>query len=127
MYWQSSTYFRNDFFELDIRQGIIYGKFFCNYLTLSIAEQSYHQFVRITGGKPHLILSDCRYIRKIDKEARKFLAANDTPEHIKAGAILIKSPAQELMGNIFIYFNRPPIPACVFSDEEAAIKWLQKF
>ncbi|MDH5365563.1 MAG: hypothetical protein OEW67_01145 [Cyclobacteriaceae bacterium] len=61
-------------------------------------------------------------------EARNFYAKD--PEHIKlytACALLTDSPMGKVLANFFMGFNKPLKPTRMFTDLEAAEKWIDSF
>jgi len=41
--------------------------------------------------------------------------------------MIVKNTFQETIGNIFIFLNRPAVPARLFTDKKEAIKWLENY
>lgn len=78
-------------------------------------------------GRKHPLLIDLKHLQSITPEARAYFSARDRETDICAFAFLIHSNFQRMVGNIFIQFNRPPIPTRLFTNEEEARAWLREF
>jgi hypothetical protein len=42
-------------------------------------------------------------------------------------AMVVGSPVQRMLGNIFLKISRPPYPSQLFADEGSALLWLKTF
>lgn len=91
---------------------------------LKIAKQIVSDRLKFTGKEDLVVLIYDEGITNVDREARLYLASEEANKHIKAGAIINKSPFTSVVGNIFIKLNKPAIPCKLFSNEEKAVKWL---
>lgn len=78
-------------------------------------------------GRKHPLLIDLKYLKSITPDARAYFSARDRETDICAFAFLIHSNFQRMVGNIFIQFNRPPIPTRLFTVEADALSWLRTF
>lgn len=78
-------------------------------------------------GRKHPLLIDLKHLQSITPEARSYFSARDRETDISAFAFLIHSNFQRMVGNIFIQFNRPPLPTKLFNEEEDALVWLKEF
>lgn len=76
-------------------------------------------------GRKHPLLIDLKHLQSITPDARAYFSARDRETDICAFAFLIHSNFQRMVGNIFIQFNRPPIPTKLFTDENQALAWLR--
>lgn len=119
--------FKHVNFEMWIEDGVFHIVVLSDSFTLDMTKESVRERIRITQGKPYPMLSDSRKVVDFDKEARKYLAHNDQVVNLKAGAILIKTRLQKSLGNFFIHFNKPSIPARLFTVREEALAWLEGF
>ena len=115
------------YIKLRMRDGIL----FCTYsdnleIGLEIAKHCVKARIELAKGKAYPVLIDGRGVRFITKEARDYLGKEGSAQII-AGAMIVGSPLTQMLGNIFMRLNRPASPARLFTDEEAAKIWLQKF
>ena len=72
------------------------------------------------------VLMDISELIYIDKESRKY-AAEHIPNTITAFALLAQSDLSKAIANMYIKFDKPPIPTKIFYSEEEAIDWLKQF
>jgi hypothetical protein len=82
--------------------------------------------MELSNGVTRPMFTDARNAKDIDKEARDYLGKHGT-EYVKAGAFLIKSQLQLIVGNLFFAFNKPPVPSKLFMNEDEALRWLEQF
>ena len=122
----SGTYFKNEVIELWLENGIVYAIYTKNaVITLEIAKEIVYERLRIVGARTYPSLSDYTGNMQITKEARAFFASSESIKQVSAGAFLVKNLIQQFLGNAFLKFNKPTIPARIFSNKEDAIKWLE--
>jgi hypothetical protein len=122
----SEDHFRDDFFDLKLENDLFIGRYLCSHVTLDIVKTIYEARIKIAKGRRCRAFLDATLVKKVDKEAREFLAGKDNPDELIAGAIVIKSNVQKTMGNLYIYFNKLPIPTRIFTNEKTALRWLRK-
>ncbi len=82
---------------------------------------------KIGGNKKHLILIIAGKYALADKEARDFAAGEYGNKYTIAGAFVIKSLAQKILGNAYLKVNKPLTPTALFDSEEKAVAWLKTF
>ena len=76
---------------------------------------------------PLLCLSNISALKKVSKEARDYLGLPEMMEIVKVNAIIANSTLSKIVGNLFLMFSKPIIPTKIFTDEAAALAWLQQF
>lgn len=71
------------------------------------------------------VIADIREVSVgADRQAREYYVSEES-SRLKLGmAMLVKSPMQRMLGNVFFRINRPPYPSKMFSDESKALSWL---
>ena len=57
-------------------------------------------------------------------EARKYFASEAGTRNIIKGAFIVKSNFVKILINAFLMVNKPSVPAKIFTNKEAAFKWL---
>jgi hypothetical protein len=96
-------------------------------ITLEDAVELEAALNKLVEGKGKLpSLGDFRNIRSINKEARDYFSNDNYTKNLTKGATLVDSPISKLFGNIFLGFNKLPIPYRIFTNEKEAIKWLKE-
>lgn len=123
----NTDYFISFNLKMWIDDGIFRVNIFSENIDLNIVQTGVRERLKICGGESYPLLSDCRRIKNVDKEARAFLAKPENTVLISAGALLVNNQLQKVLGNFFIQINKPPVPARLFTDESEAIAWLQQF
>ena len=80
---------------------------------------------RLAEEVPRGVIADIRDVTTgADRSAREYYVSHES-SRLKTGmAMLVSSPLQRMLGNIFFRINRPPYPSRMFADEQDAIHWL---
>jgi len=89
-------------------------------------KEQHEAALKLTQGKKYAVLLDARTVLSATPEARAFGALPEIHKNIIAQAILVTSLANKLMGNFYIKFNKPPVPAQLFKTEKGAMDWLRE-
>lgn len=107
------------------RDRVFRGEFLAgSEVTLEDAKANIAATARLTGGRRTLILVDLRGVRSQSPEARAYFTGAEASAVTAAVALVVGSPLSRAIGNFFLGFNRPPMPARLFTDESAAEAWL---
>ncbi len=96
-------------------------------VNLQDVQASVRAVSEVCGGKRCPILVDMRGLMSMDREARVFLAGEETAKVESAAALLISSPLTRAIGNFFMGLNKPLIPTRLFTSEAEALVWLKGF
>jgi hypothetical protein len=75
------------------------------------------------GRGPVPVLVDMRQLAKADKAAREHFTSEDA--QATAVALLVGSSVSKVVANFIIGMKRMPVPTRMFTDENAAVSWLQ--
>jgi hypothetical protein len=62
----------------------------------------------------------------IDKDAREYGSSKEGNNHTHGAALLVKSMAQQLIGEYYVKFNHPRYPTQVFHKRENALSWIRE-
>lgn len=73
------------------------------------------------------LLIDIRKIKSITREARSYFSVNGRETHITAFAILAESELTRVIANFFFKLNGSSVPAKMFTEEQKALAWLNKY
>ncbi len=74
------------------------------------------------------VVADLRNITTgADREARKYYIQEESAQFKLAMAMLVNSPLQRMIGNLFLKLNKPPYPTRLFRLEKEALAWLKEF
>ena len=95
------------------------------YQSLGDAKENLAAAITETGGRRRPLLIDIRSARPLEADARHHYSGQTLIERFSAMALLIEaSPFGRIMGNVYLRIARPGIPTLLFSDEAAAVEWL---
>lgn len=78
------------------------------------------------GGKRICWVGEITNGTAADKATRD-LAAAETPDFIKALALISQSPFASMAANLFLALGKPPYPTKVFTSENKAKEWIKQF
>ena len=80
----------------------------------------------LTEGVKTPVLADLRNVTTgANRQARKYYTLEESCRSKLGMAMLVQSPVQRMLGNLFVKINKPPYPTRLFSDEEEALIWLR--
>lgn len=114
-----------DIFLLDGIVWVIYGE--NARITADKARIIVSERLKVTNGISRPTLADCRNGTSIDKASRAIFASEDAMKNVTAGALLFNNPIHRMFINAYLWFDKPPLPTAVFTDEKKAIEWLQLY
>jgi len=81
-------------------------------------------YATLSGGPPAPVVVDIRAFTAVTASARKYAASAEHGAAIEAVALIVGSPVSRVIGNFWLGIDRPPYPARLFTDPEAAQRWL---
>lgn len=96
-------------------------------LNIDMVKEIVKTRLEFINDKPKLVLVLNQGVVSMDKKARDYLSSKDGLRGCIAGAIVLDSPFGSFLGNFFLAVTKPRMPARIFSNKEAALKWLDKF
>ena len=86
--------------------------------------------IKICENIPRPVIVDTRNINQayMTYAARDYIARSKKLARIgKCNAFLVNSFSNRIKVRAYVIINRPPCPAKIFSDEQAAIEWCKRF
>lgn len=87
----------------------------------------FEECVKFADHKRFYFIIDLRRIvMQSTPESRKFYASNPWNKYRLADALVVKSPAQKILVNFFIQFNKPKVPTKTFTSMGAALAWIKQ-
>lgn len=96
------------------------------WLNINDAHEFLAMLEEITGGIPHRVLFIPGRHMSADKESRTYMASDAGMKYTSALAVVVRSVAHRIIGNLFIVIDRPKRPVQNFNSESDAIDWLKK-
>jgi hypothetical protein len=93
-------------------------------ITGDLARVTLTELAMLTGSKRVPVLADIRNLKSMTREARKHYGR--VTDVVLAIALLVASPATQVIANFFLGLNRPDVPTEMFTDEAQARAWLRR-
>lgn len=93
-------------------------------LDISMALDTVDKRRVVTNNKKVGVLITSKNLKSITKEARDYLSSNKSSDGLQAAAIVTESRIASVIANVFVYYNKPPLPIKIFSDKQKAVDWL---
>jgi hypothetical protein len=73
-----------------------------------------------------MMLIDFGHGATVDKDAREYGSSKEGNNHTHGAAIVVRSMAQQLIGDYYLKFNHPRYPTRVFYKREKALAWIKE-
>ena len=108
------------------KEGILYAILNNRKRTLELQKANFDFVREFTKNQPVCILVDATLIKVDDKESRDYTAL-EMPKLYKAMAVMSASPFGRFIFNVFLRLKKPSIPTRLFTSEEEARKWLERY
>jgi hypothetical protein len=110
------------------KNGIFHVRYNAETITLEAAKKWVAEVKReFADVLPAPTISDISNQKTFAKEVRDYMASSEVLDMMTAGALVAGSVVARVVGNFFLMFSKPPIPAKLFSDEASARKWLEQY
>lgn len=101
------------------------------HITLEVAKICVEDRLKFTNGKYFPIVVFMKEIKEISKEAKAFLASEQSMDGITAGAFVVENHMQRLIASVFIslYINMSEgkVPSKLFSNKGSAMAWAKQY
>jgi len=110
-------------------QGIVWFRFRpSDSHSLADAREIVAAHVALAEGTDSPVLADLRGTSTgADRDARTYYSSSEGAHLKSAMAMVVDSPVQRMLGNIFLRFNKPPYPTRLLAGPDEAIEWLEQF
>lgn len=96
-------------------------------VTLDDAKEVIAVFKQLCAGKRLPAFIDSKTLKSISREARQYLASDEVAACVSAIALVVGTPVSKVFGNCFLAIRNRKVPTRLFTSDEAAKAWLQKF
>lgn len=81
----------------------------------------------LANGVNTRVLADLRNITTgANRQARRYYCEEESSRWKLGMAMLVNSPVQRMLGNLFMMLNKPPYPTRLFKEEADALAWLKE-
>ena len=94
-------------------------------MTVSEASQVIEWTTSISKGNKYKMLYIPEQGANISPEIRETLADPSRAERVIADAMVVSNFPHRLLADFYLRFNKPSVPTKLFSNEEAARRWLE--
>lgn len=118
---------QNNYVKIELYHSILVATWQNISIDTNIAKDAVKSRLEVSSGISYPVLINIKSVIKVTKEARDFLASEEGCRGVTASAIVVNSALTSMIGNFFIRVSKPLVPTRLFTDENAAIKWLSAF
>ena len=116
------------FRSVEYKDDILYIRYKGLTATLAEMKEFVGQLKQLFGDLyPLPLLTNISKQKSPKKEVRDYIASPEVSSLTTASAIVANSTLSKIASNLFLVFNKPTIPVKIFTDEAAAVAWLQQF
>jgi hypothetical protein len=123
-----SQVYETEYVKVWIEDGILQGIYKEGvHITLDAARKIVQGRVAFQGNVLLPAVMELQEIGSIDPDARAYLGTEEAGKNMSAIALVTDSPFMNIVSNMYIYFNRPPLPIKLFAKKDEALKWVQQF
>lgn len=113
---------------LEIKDNILFATYKKGLnIDLLMAREIVSARLQFMNGREMPVIVFDEGVISMHKEARDYLGSAEGNKGLLAGAIIQRSPVAAAINNFFLFVTKPNIPAKIFTDVDAALKWLSKF
>jgi glutamine synthetase type III len=88
-------------------------------------KENVEAFGRLSGGKKAPVLIIGGAFTSVSKEARVYMASEESLKYSLCEAFLLNSLPQKLLISFYIKANKPLVPSRAFSSHDKAVEWLK--
>ena len=124
----SERIYSNHLADVEYKDDILYIRYKGLTATLAEMKEFVGQLKQLFGDLyPLPLLTNISKQKSPKKEVRDYIASPEVSSLTTASAIVANSTLSKIASNLFLVFNKPTIPVKIFTDEAAAVAWLQQF
>jgi hypothetical protein len=122
------SYLENDFCRIWVSDGIMFVEYKPKLvMTVEIAKHMVNERLKVSDGISRPVFLDVRNLVSTDRATMKYYKTKEVIQFVSASALLTGSALTSLAGNIFLTLEKPLIPTKLFTDENKALEWLEKY
>lgn len=122
------SYLENDFCRMWVSNGIIFIEYKPRLvMNIDIAKQIVKDRLTVSNGVTRPMFLDGRGFVSMDRATMKYYKTKETIQYVSSAAFISGSALSTLAGNIFLSLEKPLIPTKLFTDEDRALEWLEKY
>ena len=122
------TEFDTPYVHFEIKNNILFATYKKGLeINLVIAKEIVQSRLKFMQGEKLPVIVFDGGVVSMSKDARDFFGSAEGNEGLLAGAIIQNTPVSAAINNFFLFVSKPNIPAKIFINVDAALKWLSKF
>jgi len=72
------------------------------------------------------VLIDLCNVNSVEKQARDYLASEETAKKVSAAALVAQTRTSKVLGNFFLGLNKPMMPVKLFMSTDDGLDWLKQ-
>ena len=95
--------------------------------TLEDAQENVRTGLEMLQGSKPVLLLDVRHAPTLGREPRRYYMSREVQQTITASAIVLRQHAGTTLLRYVSAVLQGSVPSRVFTNEEAAVQWLQRF
>lgn len=114
-------------FHIKLEDGIVKIIWLKEYYDYPTVDLGIKKRIEISGGHDGPMFSDFRKVKSGSREARERLAGKDAGTNVTAVAVLVSTEVHKVLFSFFNSIYKAPAPTKIFTSEEKALKWLEKY
>jgi hypothetical protein len=119
--------YESSYIKMSIKSSILHCKYAPNLqLSEDVARSCVEGRIFLSRGKSYPVLVDMLGVVSTTHEASEYMMSLGSTL-TKANAFMTGSWVSRVLGNLILAFDKPEIPTRLFTSEEKARKWLQRF
>jgi hypothetical protein len=123
---ETDSMLETPYMKLWIENKILYCIYANVDFNLAMAKECVEQRIKFSKGISYPACVFIKNLKSVEIDARRYFAKEGN-SLIKAGALIIESPLSEILGNFFLFINKPNVPARLFTNRKDAEKWLSEY
>lgn len=98
-----------------------------SFIDISDIKENVACVFKLGNGEPIPVLVDIRGASGVSREARAYLASEETAKAQSAVALVTKPGLSHLIGSFFLGLNKTIFPVRMFTNSDEAKKWLKQY
>lgn len=96
-------------------------------ITVALQEEILQKHRQLAPGRKTPILLKGDHVLSVDDDATRNAPSAEILELTAAVACITKTPLEKHLGQMYLWFSKPPYPFKLFTQEGEALQWLRQF
>jgi hypothetical protein len=122
------SYLENDHCRIWVSNGILIMEYKPGLvMNIDNAKEMVNDRIKVSNGVTRPLLLKAKNFISMDRATMKFYKTKEVVQHVTCAAFILDSAMGKLAGNIFLTLEKPLVPTKIFTDEQKALEWLEKY